>query len=130
MRIIKRNFTVMKATLAVVLLICGVFFAGIISQNVRYHAAIEDISAGRYQKARETLCSLEEGYRDRDALIEYIDVIIDYDPRDPASVYHSYRALNSLCSAMEEESLDSGITEACSDMGALYGTLGGAQGLG
>ena len=130
MKAIKRNFTLMKVTFTVILVICSVFFMGIISQNIRYHAAIEDISAGRYAKARETLCGLEEGYRDRDALIEYIDVIIDYDPRDPASVYHSYRTLNSLCSAMEEESLDSGITEACSDMGALYGTLGGAQGLG
>lgn len=130
MNSIKRNFTVMKVTLALILLICGVFFAGVISQSVRYHGAIDDIAAGRYAKARESLCALEEGYRDRDALIEYIDIIIDYDPRDPASVYHSYRTLNSLCSVMEVESLDSGITEACSDMGALYGLLGGAQGLG
>lgn len=120
----------MKVTLAIILLICGVFFAGVISQNVRYHAAIDDIAAGRYAKARETLCGIEEGYRDRDGLIEFIDVIIDYDPRDPASVYHSYRALNSLCLAMDGDSLDSGITEVCSDMGSLYGTLGGAQGLG
>lgn len=130
MKIIKGKFGVMKVTLAVILLICCVFFAGIISQNVRYQSAISDLAAGRYAKARETLCCLEEGYRDRDALIEYIDIIIDYDPRDPASVYHSYRTLNSLCSVMEAESLDSGITEACSDMGALYGLLGGAQGLG
>ena len=126
----KRNFTVIKITLALILLICGVFFAGVISQSVRYHGAIDDLAAGRYAKARETLCNLEEGYRDRDGLIEFIDIIIDYDPRDPASVYHSYRTLNSLCSSMEADSLDSGITEVCSDMGALYGTFGGAQGLG
>lgn len=120
----------MKVTLALILLICGVFFAGVISQSVRYHGAIDDIAAGRYAKARESLCALEEGYRDRDRLIEFIDIITEYDPRDPASVYHSYRTLNSLCSVMESDSLDSGITEACSDIGTLYGTLGGAQGLG
>lgn len=130
MKTIKRNFTAAKITLALIILICGVFFAGVISQNISYSRAIDDIAAGRYAKARETLCTMDEGYRDRDELIEFIDIITEYDPRDPASVYHSYRTLNSLCFRMEAGALDSGITEACSDMGALYTTLGAGQGLG
>lgn len=91
MKMIKQNLTVMNVTLALVILICAVFFAGVISQSTAYNRAIDDIAAGRYERARERLCSIDEGYRDRDRLIEFIDIITEYDPRDPVSIYHSYR---------------------------------------
>ena len=51
MKTIKRNLTAAKITLALIILICGVFFAGVISQNISYRRAIDDIAAGRYATA-------------------------------------------------------------------------------
>jgi len=130
MKKLASKFTVMKVTLLVIIAICTVFVIGLISDSIAYNTAIEDIATGRYERAREALCSIEKGYRDRDALIEYIDLLSKYDPRDPASVYHCYRSLNSICAGLEGESLESGALETCRDIGHLYSTLGAGQGLG
>ena len=130
MKKLASKFTVMKVTLLIIIAICTVFVIGLISDRVAYNTAIEEIAAGRYYKARALLCEIGQGYRDRDELIEYIDLLEEYDPRDPASVYHCYRSLNSICAGLEDEALASGALETCRDIGHLYSTLGAGQGLG
>ena len=118
-------------TFAIIALITVSVIYSTVYEGVRYSSALDNLNAGNLCEARAELESVKYGYRDREVLLDYIDIMQNYDPADSSNVYRSYRTLSKLISNVNSDTV-SGWIEASRQAISMsyYSLLGQTNGLG